>query len=147
VDDDRSHALPFLGNRRRSDIGDGAPVARPTAPRHPKRTPGHASRIHKCHAAADPNVDFVRSGQLDILPEALDAGKIKNVGESYTGNWNPSVAQTNMEQSLTASSERFPGYRPRMLDSTVRRWVCIAARAASGSLWNRASTKTWCSRQ
>lgn len=56
--------------------------------------------------AADPNADFVHSGQLDILQEALDSGKIKNVGESYTDNWNPSVAQTNMEQFLTANDNK-----------------------------------------
>jgi len=56
--------------------------------------------------AADPNADFVHSGQLDILKPAIDAGKIKNVGESYTDNWNPSVAQTNMEQFLTANNNK-----------------------------------------
>ena len=54
--------------------------------------------------SADPNADFVHAGQLDILQEAIDAGKIINVGESYTDNWNPSVAQTNMEQFLTANN-------------------------------------------
>ncbi len=53
--------------------------------------------------SADPNADFVHSGQLDVLQDAIDAGDIKNVGESYTDNWNPSVAQTNMEQFLTAN--------------------------------------------
>jgi len=54
--------------------------------------------------SADPNADFVHSGQLDVLQGAIDSGKIKNVGESYTDNWNPSVAQTNMEQFLTANN-------------------------------------------
>lgn len=54
--------------------------------------------------SADPNADFVHAGQLDVLQDAIDAGKIKNVGESYTDNWNPSVAQTNMEQFLTANN-------------------------------------------
>ncbi len=53
--------------------------------------------------SADPNADFVHAGQLDVLQEAIDAGNIMNVGESYTDNWNPSVAQTNMEQFLTAN--------------------------------------------
>lgn len=53
--------------------------------------------------SADANADFVHSGQLDVLQEHIDSGKIKNVGESYTDNWNPSVAQTNMEQFLTAN--------------------------------------------
>ena len=37
--------------------------------------------------SADPNADFVHSGQLEVLQEAIDAGDIKNVGESYTDNW------------------------------------------------------------
>ena len=52
--------------------------------------------------SADPNADFVYSGQIEVLKDALDSGAIKNVGESYTDNWNPSVAQTNTEQFLTA---------------------------------------------
>jgi D-xylose transport system substrate-binding protein len=54
--------------------------------------------------AADPNADFVHSGQVEVLKEALDSGKIKNVGESYTDNWQPAVAQENMEQFLTANN-------------------------------------------
>lgn len=51
--------------------------------------------------AADANADFVHSGQLEVLQDAIDSGDIKNVGESYTDNWDPAVAQTNMEQFLT----------------------------------------------
>jgi D-xylose transport system substrate-binding protein len=51
--------------------------------------------------AADANADFVHSGQLEVLQEALDSGDIVNVGESYTDNWDPAIAQTNMEQFLT----------------------------------------------
>jgi D-xylose transport system substrate-binding protein len=51
--------------------------------------------------AADANADFVHSGQLDVLQPAIDSGDIVNVGESYTDNWDPAVAQTNMEQFLT----------------------------------------------
>ena len=51
--------------------------------------------------AADANADFLRSGQQEVLQEALDSGAIVNVGESYTDNWDPAVAQTNMEQFLT----------------------------------------------
>jgi D-xylose transport system substrate-binding protein len=54
--------------------------------------------------AADPNADFVHSGQIEVLKEAIDSGKIKNVGESYTDNWQPAVAQKNMEQFLTANN-------------------------------------------
>jgi D-xylose transport system substrate-binding protein len=51
--------------------------------------------------AADPNADFLFSGQIEVLQDALDSGAIKNVGEAYTDNWDPAVAQRNMEQFLT----------------------------------------------
>ena len=50
---------------------------------------------------ADPNSDFLHGGQLEVLKEAMDAGRIVNVGEQYTDGWDPSVAQRNMEQILT----------------------------------------------
>ncbi|HSJ52026.1 MAG TPA: D-xylose ABC transporter substrate-binding protein [Actinomycetota bacterium] len=54
--------------------------------------------------SADANADFVYSGQIEVLQEAIDAGDIVNVGESYTDNWDPAVAQTNMEQFLTQNN-------------------------------------------
>lgn len=54
--------------------------------------------------AADPNADFLRTGQQEVLQEALDSGAVVNVGESYTDNWDPAVAQTNMEQFLTENN-------------------------------------------
>jgi D-xylose transport system substrate-binding protein len=51
--------------------------------------------------SADANADFLRGGQQEILQEAIDSGAITIVGESYTDNWAPEVAQTNMEQFLT----------------------------------------------
>ena len=54
--------------------------------------------------SADANADFVHSGQLEVLQDAIDSGDIKNVGESYTDNWDPAVAQTNMEQFLTENN-------------------------------------------
>ncbi|HSF85951.1 MAG TPA: substrate-binding domain-containing protein [Acidimicrobiia bacterium] len=53
---------------------------------------------------ADANADFLRGGQQEILQEAVDSGAIVNVGESYTDNWDPAVAQTNMEQFLTQNN-------------------------------------------
>jgi D-xylose transport system substrate-binding protein len=55
-------------------------------------------------SAADPNADFLFSGQMEVLQEAIDSGKIKNVGESYTDGWLPANAQQNMEQILTANN-------------------------------------------
>lgn len=55
-------------------------------------------------SSADPNADFLHSGQLEVLQEAIDAGKIKVVGEAYTDGWLPANAQRNMEQFLTANN-------------------------------------------
>ena len=54
-------------------------------------------------SSADPNADFLFSGQMEVLQEAMDSGAIKNVGESYTDGWLPENAQANMEQILTAN--------------------------------------------
>lgn len=52
----------------------------------------------------DPNADFLRGGQQEVLQEAIDAGKITIVGEAYTDGWLPANAQRNMEQILTAQN-------------------------------------------
>ena len=54
--------------------------------------------------AADPNADFLRGGQQEVLQAAIDSGDIVNVGESYTDDWDPAIAQTNMEQFLTENN-------------------------------------------
>jgi len=54
-------------------------------------------------SAADPNADFLHSGQIEVLKSALDSGAIKNVGEAYTDGWLPANAQRNMEQFLTSN--------------------------------------------
>ena len=54
--------------------------------------------------SADPNADFLFEGQMEVLQEAIDKGDIVNVGEAYTDNWDPAVAQRNMEQFLTANN-------------------------------------------
>jgi D-xylose transport system substrate-binding protein len=54
--------------------------------------------------SADANADFLRSGQQEVLQDAEDAGDIKNVGETYTDNWDPALAQTEMEQFLTENN-------------------------------------------
>ncbi len=51
----------------------------------------------------DPNADFLRGGQQEILQAAIDAGDITIVGEAYTDGWVPANAQKNMEQILTAT--------------------------------------------
>ncbi|MEM6939574.1 MAG: D-xylose ABC transporter substrate-binding protein [Pseudomonadota bacterium] len=51
----------------------------------------------------DPNADFLRGGQQEVLQDAIDAGKVKIVDEAYTDGWLPANAQRNMEQILTAN--------------------------------------------
>ncbi|PZU83667.1 MAG: D-xylose ABC transporter substrate-binding protein [Shinella sp.] len=57
-------------------------------------------------SSSDPNADFLFAGQQEVLKEAIDAGKIKNVGEAYTDGWKPEIAQKNMEQFLTAADNK-----------------------------------------
>jgi len=54
----------------------------------------------------DPNADFLFSGITEVLKPAMDAGKIKNVGESYSDGWKPDNAQKNMEQILTKNNNK-----------------------------------------
>ena len=52
----------------------------------------------------DPNADFLRAGQQEVLQAAIDAGDIKIVGEAYTDGWLPANAQKNVEQILTENA-------------------------------------------
>jgi D-xylose transport system substrate-binding protein len=54
----------------------------------------------------DPNADFLRGGQQEVLQAAIDAGDIEIVGEAYTDGWLPANAQRNMEQILTAQDNK-----------------------------------------
>jgi D-xylose transport system substrate-binding protein len=55
---------------------------------------------------ADANADFLRGGYEDVIGNAVRSGDIKIVGETYTDNWDPSKAQTEMEQFLTQNENR-----------------------------------------
>ena len=54
----------------------------------------------------DPNADFLRGGQQEVLQAAIDKGDITIVGEAYTDGWVPANAQRNMEQILTANDNK-----------------------------------------
>ena len=54
----------------------------------------------------DPNATFLFQGQMEVLKEGLDSGKIKNVCESFTDGWKPDNAQKNMEQCLTSTGNK-----------------------------------------
>ena len=53
---------------------------------------------------ADANADFLRSGMELVIGDAVKSGDITIVGETYTDNWDPENAQTEMEQFLTAQN-------------------------------------------
>src|ERR1700687_1811499 len=55
---------------------------------------------------ADANADFLRGGYDDVIKSAVTSGDIKIVGETYTDNWDPSKAQTEMEQFLTQTQNK-----------------------------------------
>ena len=55
---------------------------------------------------ADANADFLRAGMEEVIGEAVKSGDIKIVGETYTDNWDPAKAQTEMEQFLTAEDNK-----------------------------------------
>jgi D-xylose transport system substrate-binding protein len=54
----------------------------------------------------DANADFLFSGIKEVLGPAITAGKIKNVGETYTDGWKPDNAQKEMEQILTKNNNK-----------------------------------------
>ncbi|MFT3988936.1 substrate-binding domain-containing protein [Aestuariivirga sp.] len=54
----------------------------------------------------DPNATFLFQGVLEVLKDAMDAGKIKNVCETFTDGWKPDNAQKNMEQCLTSTGNK-----------------------------------------
>ena len=51
----------------------------------------------------DPNATFLFEGIMEVLKPNIDAGKIKNVCETFTDGWKPDNAQKNMEQCLTSN--------------------------------------------
>jgi D-xylose transport system substrate-binding protein len=54
----------------------------------------------------DPNATFLFSGITEVLKPAMDAGKIKNVCETFTDGWKPDNAQKEMEQCLTKQNNK-----------------------------------------
>jgi D-xylose transport system substrate-binding protein len=54
----------------------------------------------------DPNSNFLREGQGEVLAAAIKKGDIKIVGEEYTEGWKPENAQKNMEQILTKTANK-----------------------------------------
>lgn len=52
----------------------------------------------------DPNANFLRGGQQEVLLATTTKGDITIVGKTYTDDWQPANAQKQMEQILTQTS-------------------------------------------
>lgn len=93
IEDDRAFYLTF----------DNVEVGRMQAREVLKQAP-EGNYVMIKGSPTDPNADFLRGGQQEVLQAAIDGGKIKIVGEAYTDAWLPANAQRNMEQILTANN-------------------------------------------
>lgn len=54
---------------------------------------------------SDANSDFLREGIGNVIDAAVDAGDITIVAEDYTDNWDPGLAQTQVDQWLTQAND------------------------------------------
>jgi D-xylose transport system substrate-binding protein len=52
----------------------------------------------------DANSDLIRSGQNEVLADALKSGAIRNVGETYTDDWDPDLAKIETEAFLSKNA-------------------------------------------
>ncbi len=95
IEDDRAFYLTF------DNIEVGRMQARAVLEAMPK---GNYVMIKG--SPTDPNADFLRGGQQEVIQAAVDAGDIKIVAEAYTDGWVPANAQRNMEQILTAQDNK-----------------------------------------
>ena len=95
IDDARAYYLTF------DNVEVGRMQARAVLEQTPK---GNYVMIKG--SPTDPNADFLRGGQQEVLQAAIDKGDITIVAEAYTDQWLPSNAQRNMEQILTAQGNK-----------------------------------------
>ncbi len=61
----------------------------------------------------DPNADFLFSGITEVLKPAMTAGKIKNVGESYTDNGSRTTPRRTWSRSSPRTTTRSTRWWPR----------------------------------
>jgi D-xylose transport system substrate-binding protein len=54
---------------------------------------------------ADKNAAFVYEGQFDILQPPIDAGAIRDVGDRFNSNWDPTIARRNMAEFLAVNND------------------------------------------
>jgi D-xylose transport system substrate-binding protein len=54
----------------------------------------------------DPNATFLFNGMMEVIGDAVKAGKINIACETFTDGWKPDNAQKNMEQCLTSTGNK-----------------------------------------
>lgn len=85
-------------------------------------------------SGADPNANFLFQGSMEVLKPAMDAGKIKNVGEAYTDGWLPANAQRNMEQFLTKNNNKIDAVIAANDGTAGGAIAALAAQGLAGSV-------------
>ena len=85
-------------------------------------------------SSPDPNADFLFSGQMEVLKDAVGSGAIKNVGESYTDGWLPANAQRNMEQILTKNNNQVDAVAASNDGTAGGAIAALAAQGLAGSV-------------
>lgn len=93
IEDDRAFYLTFDNKGVGSIIAETVMAAQPT---------GNYAIIKG--DKGDPNALFLLEGMMEVIGDAVAAGDITIVGESFTDGWKPDNAQKNMEQILTAAN-------------------------------------------
>jgi D-xylose transport system permease protein len=69
-----------------------------------------------------------------VLKPAIDAGRIRNVGEAYTDGWLPANAQRNMEQFLTRNNNRIDAVIAANDGTAGGAIAALAAQGLAGSV-------------
>jgi D-xylose transport system substrate-binding protein len=93
IEDDRTFYLTF------DNIGVGRIIAENVMAAQPE---GNYAIIKG--DPGDPNAAFLLEGMMSVIGDAVTAGTITIVGESFSDGWKPENAQKNMEQILTANN-------------------------------------------
>lgn len=93
IEDDRAFYLTFDNKGVGSIIAQSVMAVQPT---------GNYAIIKG--DKGDPNAAFLLEGMMEVIGDAVAAGDITIVGESFTDGWKPDNAQKNMEQILTAAN-------------------------------------------
>lgn len=60
-------------------------------------------------ASTDNNARILRDGQMKVLKPLVEKGDIKIVGQQWTPEWDPSKAQSIVENALTANKNNIQG--------------------------------------